>query len=257
VLDVSGDESVWVWDLARGTRARLSAGSSLSTGAGTWSPDDRTLYFARTAANGLDELDTMPADGSEAEHTLVKADTSLFPVERTRDGKWLLYGEVSKDGSQNAALKAFPLVPGAQPFTVLESVLAYRNVRLRPPADDWLAYESDESGRAEIYLTRFPKVGARYQVSKSGGSQPVWSRDGKKLFYLGLSNKLNYVEVTTAGDSVQLSEPRGMFQTAIRSSIPIGAYDVAADGRFIMVNSVAESTAPVVLVTNWEAEVKK
>jgi hypothetical protein len=128
---------------------------------------------------------------------------------------------------------------------------------LKPGSNDWLAYQSSVSGRAEVYLTRFPRPGAKYQVSQTGAWQPVWSKDGKKLFYLDATQKLTFVEVQTTNDAVQIGVPRTMFQTGVRSSIFNEAYDVTRDERFLVVNSVLESTAPVVLVTNWDLELRK
>jgi len=140
---------------------------------------------------------------------------------------------------------------------VSESVARSSNARLKPKSNDWLAYQSNLSGRSEIYLTQFPGSGAKYQVSQNGGSQPVWGRDGKKLYYLDRLQKMAVVDVQTDHQSPQIGPPRTLFQSNIRHSIPTEAYDVTRDGRFLAVNSIIESTAPVVLVTNWTADLKK
>lgn len=197
-----------------------------------------------------------PTDGSRQQRTLIKMDADLSPADCTNDGKWLLYEEAKKGPGQNATLKAYPLAPGLQPFTVLDSVISSSNARLKPGSNDWLAYQSNESGSSEVYVTRFPHPTAKYQVSRSGASQPVWSRDGKKLFYLDASLKMTSVDIQTANDSVQVGVPKTLFQTGVRNSIPTEAYDLGRDGRFLIVDSVVESTAPVVLVTNWDAELK-
>ena len=95
------------------------------------------------------------------------------------------------------------------------------------------------------------------QVSKDGGTQPVWSKDGKTLYYLDSYRKLTAVDIQTQGQAVQLGAAKPLFTTRIRHSIATEAYDVARDGRFLVVDSITESTAPLVLVTNWDAELKK
>jgi len=253
----TGDQSLWMWDLAGGTRAQVSAGGTYDTDMPIWSADGRTLYFTDANAGGHLELLEAPADGSRQQRVLIKTDTDVSPTDCTSDGKWLLYEEAKTGPGQNAVLKAYPLVSGLETFTVLDSVSASSNARLKPGSNDWLAYQANESGSSEVYLTRFPHATAKYQVSRSGASQPVWSRDGKKLFYLDASLKMTSVDIQTANDSVQIGIPKTLFQTGVRNSVPTEAYDVARDGRFLMVDSVVESTAPVVLVTNWDAELKK
>ncbi|MGA7931738.1 MAG: hypothetical protein WCA20_37780 [Candidatus Sulfotelmatobacter sp.] len=110
---------------------------------------------------------------------------------------------------------------------------------------------------SQVYLTRFPHPGARYQVSKDGGTQPVWSKDGKTLYFIDPYRKLTAVEIQSSGETVQIGAAKPLFTAGIRHSIPTEAYDVARDGRFLVVDSITESTAPVVLVTNWDAELRK
>jgi len=257
MLSQDGDQEIWMWDLNGGTHARLSTAGG-ATDMPVWSPDGRTLYFGGSDQLGhRQEVRQVPADGSEPERTLIKAAMDVNPADCTRDGKWLLYEETRSDAPQTAMLKAFPLEGGPQPFTVLDSVSRVSNARLKPGSNDWLAYQSNASGRAEVYLTRFPHPGAKYQVSQTGAWQPTWSKDGKKLFYLDATQKLTSVGVQTANDAVQIGVPKTMFQTGVRSSISNEAYDVTRDERFLVVNSVLESTAPVVLVTNWNVELRK
>jgi len=253
----TGNQSLWVWDLAGGARARLSAEGFLAD-TPVWSADGRTIYFgSENLAMNREEIRVVPADGSEAEQTLIKTENDVSPADCTRDGKWLLYEESNQQTDPGGKLKAYPLVKGLTPFTVVEPLARTSNARLKPDTNDWLAYQSNVSGRSEIYLTRFPHPGAKYQVSQTGASQAVWSSDGKKLYYLDLLQRLVAVNIQTAGDSVQIGEPTVQFQTGVRSSIFNEGYDVARDGRFLMVNSVVESTAPLVLVTNWDTELRK
>ena len=140
---------------------------------------------------------------------------------------------------------------------MLEPVADGSNARLKPGSNDWLAYQSNQSGRAQVYLTRFPHPGAKYQVSKDGGVQPVWSKDGKTLYYLDPYRKLTAVDIQTSGEAVQIGAAKPLFTVGIRHSISTEAYDIARDGRFLVVDSITESTAPLVLVTNWDAELKK
>ena len=256
VIGQFGNSSLWIWDLAGGTRSLASAANEY-VDATVWSADGRTLYFDIFNPDLRTELRTVAADGSQPERTLIKSDRNLLPVDVTSDGKWLLYEEAKVGALTDAELKAFPLVPGLQPLTVLEPVADGSNARLQPGSNDWLAYQSNQSGRAQVYLTRFPHPGAKYQVSKDGGVQPVWSKDGKTLYYLDQYRKLTAVDIQTSGEAVQIGAAKPLFTVGIRHSISTEAYDVARDGRFLVVDSITESTAPLVLVTNWDAELKK
>ncbi len=256
VISQFGNSPLWIWDLAGGTRSMVSSAKEY-VDATVWSADGRTLYFDIFSPDSHNELHAAVADGSQHERTLIKSDRNLLPVDVTSDGKWLLYEEAKVGELTDAELKAFPLVSGLQPFTVLDPVADSSNARLKPGSNDWLAYQSNQSGRAQVYLTRFPHAGAKYQVSKDGGVQPVWSKDGKTLYYLDPYRKLTAVDIQTSGEAVQIGAAKALFTTRIRHSIPTEAYDVARDGRFLVVDSITESTAPLVLVTNWDAELKK
>jgi Tol biopolymer transport system component len=256
VVNKSGAAPLWVWDLKGGTRAPLTSDSDYAD-AVVWSADGSVLYFSIFDSTSRKRLRAVPANGSQPEKVLFESENDLLPTDVTADDKWLLYQEFNKLKGADAALKAFPLVGGRESFTVLDSVARNTNARLKPSTNDWLAYESDQSGRSEIYLTRFPHPGAKYQVSQAGGNQPVWSKDGKKLYYLDGLRKMVAVEIQASRDSVQIGAPKTLFQTGIRHSISTEGYDVSRDGKFLIVNSITESTAPVVLVTNWDAELKK
>jgi eukaryotic-like serine/threonine-protein kinase len=256
VISQFGNSPLWIWDLAGGTRSLASA-SNEYVDATVWSADGRTLYFDIFSPELHNELHVVAADGSLPERTLIKSDRNLLPVDVTSDGKWLLYEEAKVGALTDAELKAFPLVSGLQALTVLEPVADGSNARLKPGSNDWLAFQSNQSGRAQVYLTRFPHPGAKYQVSKDGGIQPVWSKDGKTLYYLDPYRKLTAVDIQTSGEAVQIGAAKPLFTAGIRHSISTEAYDVARDGRFLVVDSITESTAPVVLVTNWDTELKK
>ena len=152
---------------------------------------------------------------------------------------------------------ASPLQPLVQtPFQEVTGVLS--------PDDKWLAYGSDESGTFEIYVRPFPNVNAgRAQVSRGGGAQPVWSRDGRELFFFAHTGELMGVEIGTgptwtAGSPRQVA-PRGYLRGNFAAA---STYDISPDGkRFLMIKRV-ESTPEdnpltLVVVQNWLEELKR
>jgi serine/threonine protein kinase/Tol biopolymer transport system component len=258
VGDPMGGGRLWVWDLGRGARAAVSPETR---GFGywncpVWSPKGGTLYFS----NFANDIEVVPADGSAPPKVLLKGADDLAPADITADGKFLLYVEwkpAGGSGNNAATLKLLPLQGGGQQTTLLRGVDPASNARLKPGTNDWLAFQASDSGRSEVYLTKFPHPAAKYQVSQDGGTQPVWSRDGKTLYYLNASQQLVSVSVQAAGDSVQLGAPKVLFQTGVRTSITSDGYDVGRDGRFLLVNSLFTNAAPLTLVTDWTAELKK
>jgi Tol biopolymer transport system component len=150
-------------------------------------------------------------DGSRPQRAVIATQGEDFPTDISGDGKWLLYQETFQQTPQLSTLKALPLVGEGQPVVVLDRIDALSNAVLMPGNQGWLAFQSSESGQAEVYLTRFPNVGARYQVSLAGGVQPVWGKDGKRLYYVDAGQKLVAADVRVEKDAVQVGERRILF----------------------------------------------
>jgi Tol biopolymer transport system component len=256
VFEKAGEVCIWLWDFAHGTRARISSGGRLAD-TPVWSPDGRIIYYAYSPNQGHLQVYQRPVDGSRAQQLLFATQADSLPADVSANGKWLLYQELLNDTPQYSALKAFPLAGGAKPVVLLERIDYSSNAGLMPVSNEWLVYQSSESGRPEIYLTRFPKAGTKYQVSLAGGIQPVWSKDGKRLYYLDAGLKLTVVDIRMDAESVQISTPKTLFQTSVTQSTSGTGYDVTRDGRFLLLSWVIETPSPLTLVMNWDAELKK
>jgi serine/threonine-protein kinase len=131
------------------------------------------------------------------------------------------------------------------------------------PNGRYIAYQSNESGRYEIYIRPFPRVdNGRWQVSTAGGTRPVWARNGRELFYLDLSNALTTVPVGISGPTISIGIPAKLFDTGYAEPNPSRHYDVSADGqRFLMLKFAtgdADATpVSMVLVEHWFEELKQ
>jgi hypothetical protein len=131
------------------------------------------------------------------------------------------------------------------------------------PDGKWIAYVSDESGRLEVYVTSFPKAGAKWQISSGGGDWPRWRRDGREIFYVAPDNRVMAAAVTaqastfTVGQVSSLFEIRPRLSQAIRG-VAAPPYDVSADGQRLLVNTLLRDAAatPITLVVNWPALLK-
>lgn len=219
----------------------------------TWSPDGRQIYFTSNV-NGPFDVFVKPTDGSASEKEVVRFDSNrlgaAFPA-ASPDGKYLAYTVIDRDAKQDiyqVALTANNLKPSL--FLHSASVPTFS------PDGRWLAYESTQSGTKEIYITPFPSGGAQYQVSTNSGERPVWSHDGKELFYREFLTMMA-VEVNSRGGTIEFSAPKALFEIAVRN---LGGrwYDVSPDGRFLM-NTTPATSQPrnFQLLVNGPAELKK
>jgi dipeptidyl aminopeptidase/acylaminoacyl peptidase len=177
------------------------------------------------------------------------------------DGTQLAY--TVQTGSQH---DIWILTPGGSPATApLLNGPAREHSPVFSPDGRWLAYVSDESGRYEVYVQRYPR-GERLSVSVDGGVSPVWRRDGGELFFAGNPGKMYVVSVTRDGASLRLGRPVALFDlhTTTSSGDPVTyavgsnsgvEYDVMPDGRFVMVRQPDQSTTrEIVLLRNWRGE---
>src|SRR5262249_29691012 len=121
---------------------------------------------------------------------------------------------------------------------------------------------SDEAGSTQVYVTSFPGPGGKRQVSTGGGREPIWRRDSKELFFLA-EGKLMAAEVKANGSSLDIGDPQLLFDAhlALSGAANLGVrrdYDVAPDGkRFLILTAGEESSAPLNLVVNWTADLKR
>jgi hypothetical protein len=124
------------------------------------------------------------------------------------------------------------------------------------PDGRWVAYQSDESGRFEIYVQPFPAASAKWQISTGGGTMPRWRADGKELFFIAPDTKLMAAAVTASGTTFEAAPPVALFQTRIvggPGQILKHQYAVSRDGRFLINETAEASTAtPITLIFNWK-----
>jgi Tol biopolymer transport system component len=255
----AGDRDIWVGDLERGTRSRLTLGGSAATDP-VWSPDGRVIAFASTRDGGLLNLFSMPADGGgEAVRLTRTAETErgVFPRVWLRDGRGIVF-HVGLPSSANIGL--LRTASGeeelllASPFDELEPSLS--------PDERFMAYVSDESGRREVYIRDMSGSGSRVPVSSEGGDEPVWSPRGDEIFYRRGSQMLS-VPVSVRG-ALTVGAPRALFDVPYDVdpfNNDAANYDVTKDGqRFIMVRRTIEpgrARQQLNLVVNWTEQLKR
>jgi Tol biopolymer transport system component len=247
-LGIGGTQiDIWVLDLARGVRTRLTFGP-ISNMNPIWSPDGKWIAYTAVRSGHFD-LSRKPSDGSGADEILFTDDHQITPTDWSRDGKNLLYSRCSLDG--RCEIWALPLEGEHKPSLVAPQGT---NGRLSPDGR-WLAYRSLESGQTEVYVMPFGGGQGKWQVSANGGTQPQWSRDGKELYYMGTTYNLFVVPVANAGGSLQFGAAQKLVSTW---SAPQVFYDVSPDGKKILLDRVAQQVSQsVTVVTNFTAGLKK
>ena len=236
---------VWVYELDRGTRSRLTAdGGGLFP---VWYPDGERVTFS--TAEGT--IFIKGADGS-GEPERVDVDSRAFEPHWSPDGQTLVFSVIDR-ATESYDIKAWrdgvvtPVVAG--PFN--ESTPRFS------PDGRWLAYMSDESGRLEIYAQAFPGPGEKWTLSTEGGKESVWSRDGTEIFYRD-GDRMMVVPLQIE-PTFRPGAPRMLFETPF-SSNPGGYpnYDVSLDGsRFIMIETDATELNEIHVVLNWAEELKR
>ena len=250
-----GREELWLRSLTSGTFSRLSAGGTTNYRP-NWTADGRQIVFSSNQAGPLTAYQ-VPADGSSPPRRLLTVSSSVDEAAYTRDGQWLVFRTGSGAGRDIAAIRAgTDSVPRALVATAAEEFAPSVS-----PDGQWLAYGSDETGRTEIYVRPFPNTqGARYAVSRAGGSEPVWSHSGKELFYRDGANRLVAAEIAP-GPAFRVVTERVLFSThGYVSDNRHQHYTVSPDDRtFYFVTSGAEAGAQntLVVVLNWFTELTR
>jgi serine/threonine protein kinase len=244
---------IWIYELVRGTATRLTF-EGVQAQMPVWTHDGKTIAY-NTNRNGGD-LYAKVSSGLGAEEDLVKSDDFKIPTDWTSDGRLLLY--LNFAGGKGPRLWVHQTSPEKKDYPLLHTNFAEEQARFSPD-DRWLAYQSDETGKDEIFVVPFPSLSSKWQVSTNGGEQVIWRRDGKELFYMAPDRKLMALAVDTTGGTFKPGLPRELFTTSVTSVHHVfRQFDVTPDGRKFIINTALEQNLePITVYANWEAALKK
>ncbi len=253
--------NLWLLD---GTRmSRLTFGA-ISDPNPVWSPDGTRIAFASNRSGPFELYQTF-VNGAVGDAQPLLSSVHLkipgFPTSWSPDGRVLLYTRY--DPQTGADLWVVPMVGAHTPSVFLKTPFD-EDWGVFSPDGRWVAYQSNESGRFEIYVRPFHAPGAQdsdaasgamqWQVSTAGGIEPTWQPNGKAIDYLDPSGAMMAAPITASGATFAAGTPVKLFQTHIRGGGENSAareYDVTPDGRFL-IDSVSESAAaPITLILNW------
>jgi Tol biopolymer transport system component len=246
------ESQVWLYDLSRDTMTRLTFDGNYNL-VSLWTPNGKRIAFTSNK-EGPRNLFWQLADGSGGLERLTTSGYTQLPGSWSPDGQLLAYSEVnSTTGYDIWVLRLSDRT--AQPFLRTQFNEA---VPQFSPDGHWLAYVSDESGRREIYVQPYPGPGGKWQISTEGGTEPLWNRNGRELFYRS-GSKMMVVDVSTQ-PSFTTGKPRMLFEAPyVLAAGTTPYYDVSSDGqRFLMLKHV-EQAAPtqINVVLNWFEELKQ
>ena len=258
--------AIWVFDLTRGTRVRLTF-DSVSHQMPSWSADGQRVAFVTYLsqyAKGA-SLHVKQSGGTGPDETLLdetkpgNSPVTLLWPQWSPDGKYLTYQRMTGPG--NASLWAVPTSGDKKPFLIVQPQNPQANIRQTrlSPDGKWLAYTSTDSGREEVYVTPFPSASSRWQISQEGGGYPMWRGDSKEIFFAGLGDGgIHAVDVKANGSQFEAGIPHPLFVVRATSSVGY-PYDVAPDGQRFLLPTPQQDTAtvPLSLVVNWPAALNK
>jgi len=248
----SGD--IWLLDVARGVLSRATFGGG-NNWCPIWSPDGTRIVFASDRQGILNLYEKM-ANSSSAEKPLLESSQAKIPVDWSHDGRFIIYRALDANGKSD--LWILPLNAEEKPFPFLKTGFDEREAQFSPD-DRLVAYQSDESGRFEVYVRPFRDPGPTVRVSLSGGAQPRWAPSGAELFYIALDGRLMAVSIvrSASGASIDVGSPRALFPVNVANGPLPGAnrqqYMVSENGRRFLVNMSADGgvASAITLILNW------
>ncbi len=261
-----GNWDVWVYDLERDVATRITFGEAYDADP-VWSPDGRWIAY-EGEVDGVDGIFRKRTDGMGDAEMLLEPGAMTFPAPHawSPDGRYIAM-QVSGEGGQTDILMLPLGEDGAgepEPFVATPFTEAGPSFS---PDGRWVAYNSSETGRPEVFVASFPAGGGKWQVSDGGGTQALWSGDGSELFYRTDTGIMS-VRVTTEGASFRASRPEivfdGNFLGGLRGVLLPGFnfpdYTVSADGkRFVMFQGSTEGTlaTEAKVVLGWFEELRR
>ena len=257
-LDISDppDRDIWIWDIGRRALERFTVDPAANP-MGVWSPDGTRIAFGSDRF-GPTQLYLQRADKSDEPTRLLESDRLQMPISFAPDGRLLFSEEVP---NHRRDIRVLSLDDSRRVESLVHSPGQDGNAEVSHDAK-WLAYDSDESGQFEVYVRPYPDADrARWQVSVGGGRQPLWSRDGRELFYRNFDGALLSVPVTrnptfTAGRPQKILDNRSYIGRG--RSLAGRTYDVSPDGRrFLLLKAQSADTTSFVIVVNWTEELKR
>jgi Tol biopolymer transport system component/tRNA A-37 threonylcarbamoyl transferase component Bud32 len=251
INDSDGKSDVWLIDVERDTQRRFTFtadDAALRRAEVKWSGDGEFLvYSVETDSNTT--IGMKRTDGGSPEEMLLEAEGwNIWPYDVSADSEWVLFGLQNESGNED--LWIVPTSGEGDQRPLFETPFDEWPGSISPD-QRWLAVDSDETGRREIYVIPFPDGGGRWQVSRDGGRFPRWNGAGDELYYIDMDGALMAVSVEPAGGVFRATEPEVLFRANLYAG-SFGVYDVHPSGERFLILEQSAQYAPISLFANWE-----
>jgi serine/threonine protein kinase len=254
-------QDVWLWTVENKRMTKLTFDAQRDRYP-IWSPDNRRIAFVSDRTEGIPQIYRKDSSGGSEDERLTDGPNGKITMDWSRDGRYLLYREVSRQTGMD--LWALPLdgPTALKPFPLLNSQFNEGAGRFSPDGK-WLAYSSNETGVSQIYVRAFPPEASRstekWQISQNGGLDMRWRGDGRELYWVTQDGKIWAADIETRSGRVQSGTPHELFTAAIYTATA-GSFDVTPDGqRFLLLlfASQAEGSIRLNVVSNWQVSLPK
>jgi Serine/threonine protein kinase len=261
----AGSTDLWLYDAALSRKTRFTFDPAFDSYP-VWSPDGSSIIFSSDRKTRLVyDIYQKDASGARNEELLLASDDStpansitrgnMRPSSCSADGRFLVYTRLEVT-NRKGDIWVLPLTGERKPFPLIPTPQFDEAHAQFSPDGRFLAYDSDESGSRQVYVTAFPGPGGKQQVSTNGGEDPIWRRDGRELFFLS-EGKMMAAQVKTNGSGLDIGNAQLLFD-AHSGFGGFAHYDVTPDGKRFIVATIGEGgSAPMNLVVNWTADLKK
>jgi Tol biopolymer transport system component len=256
-----GGSDLWLLNVERGVPIRVTDAGRQFHSWPIWSPDGRTIAFLSSMS--FSDLSFKDAALGGSEQALLEFPTPRLPHDWSLDGRFILYTDVAPGTGYD--LWMLPLTRQGKPAMdvtarpYLRTSFSEIYGRFAPEKNPrWVAYQSDESGRFEVYVDTFPEPRHKIPISSGGGSYPAWGAGGSELYYVSPDFKLMAVSVKLGNDTMEPSAPRELFRLPIANS-DFSPFEPAPDGKRFLIRATPQQAVPepLILIVNWTALLKR
>jgi eukaryotic-like serine/threonine-protein kinase len=253
LTDGTGNMDIWTLDFARRAKARQTFDPKPDRSS-SWAPNGHEIAFS-SLRTGTWQIYRKNVDSGQPDEQLTTGPEDKIAPEWSRDGRYLVFIQIGTTTAED--IFALALDGDRRPFPILQTPAIETNPALSPDGQ-WLAFESSYTGRPEVYVTRFPSsrnaVAAtlpRWQVSTQGGSRPRWSGDGRALYYVALDDlRIMKADVHSSAAAFENEAPRVFVEIPVMS-VTRAPFDVAEDGRLLVLERTITQGIPLAIITNW------
>jgi hypothetical protein len=268
---------IWLVDTTDGARTRFSFDAA-DENAAIWSNDGQRIVF-NSNRKGRFDLYERASNLAGADQLLFADDLDKFPLSWSPDGRHLLFQAASRsDNRADVHLWVLPMVGERKSFRLLQSSNSIEAHGQFSPDGRWVAYASEpvsqpgsraigQNPTPQVFVAEFPGATGQRQVSIAGGTHPRWRADGKEIFYLGLDARVMAAPVSVRDGALEFGQARPFFALQFPplpgpasgriSRQPLYSYAPSADGQRFLVRTILQETAPITLVVNWQALLKR